>query len=216
MDMKEKVRDIVLCECGARISISQTSKGICPACGKHLNIPTIGEVRESEFTAHTSFDSQDSPPPSPHSSLSPQTHSTNVPMPDDGLDSAGRSSLTFASDVKIRSREAANLVSRGKIVEAIALYRWICEEHPEHRDAYYGLGFCYYKLGDFHRSKWMLEKAVELEHPNAGKLLVKVAQKLEQESLDISDKKDKETGIVRDNKLMERVDPGELLQDGKK
>ncbi|MCX8065828.1 MAG: CDC27 family protein [Candidatus Hydrogenedentes bacterium] len=210
MDTKEKIKDIVVCECGARISVSPTSKGVCPACGKQLNIRST-DFRESESGISSSPDPQDSPPLSHQSSPSVQVSHTHIPMPDDGLDPAGKSFLTFASDVKIRSREAANLVSRGKIIEAIALYRWICEEHPEHRDAYYGLGYCYYKLGDFQRSKWMLEKAMELEHPNASKLLAKVCQKIEQGTLSR-----REISREDESKIIEGVNLGDFLQDERK
>lgn len=217
MDAQEKVKDIsiIVCECGARISISPNSKGICPACGKALRIPSSSELSES--SVFSTFDPQDTPPPSHsgaptqlshHGSHIPQSLNERVPMPDDGLDPTGKSTLSFVSDVNIRSREAANLVSRGKLVEAVALYRWICEEHPDYRDAYYGLGFCYYKLGDLQRSKWMLEKAVALEHPTAGKLLLKVNQKLEQEML--LHRKDKDMPKEDASKVGEAMNFGDL------
>ncbi len=218
MDIKEKIPPIIECECGARVSVSPTSKGICPACGKQLRISA--SVESGESSIHTTFDPQDTPPPT-HSVSAHDSHdlpsakhlSGSLPMPDDGLDHNGKSSLTFVSDVKIRSREAANLVSRGKIVEAIALYRWICEEHPDHRDAYYGLGFCYYKLGDYNRSKWMLEKAMELEHPTAGKLLLKVEQRIEQEMLA---QKNKEVDKIETNKVSDVAHIGDFMQDERK
>ncbi len=217
MDAQEKVKDknIIVCECGARISVSPNSKGICPACGRSLRIPPSRELSES--SVFSAFDPQDTPPPShsaaptqlsPRDSHTSQSSNERVPMPDDGLDPTGKSTLTFVSDVSIRNREAANLVSRGKIVEAVALYRWICEEHPDHRDAYYGLGFCYYKLGDLQRSKWMLEKAVALEHPSAGKLLLKVNQKLDQEML--LHRKDEDMLKEDANKVAETMNFGDL------
>lgn len=173
MDGQETALKILDCECGAKIlpRIEQNEmKGTCPRCGKIL-------VVRLEKTDERYVSPKDSPAPK----VEEQKPTVQLPLPDDGLDATGKSTLSFSSDVKIRSREAAALVSRGKLVEAIALYRWICEENPEHRDAYYGLGFCYYKLGDLYRSRWMLEKALALEHPSAGKLLLKVNQKLEEE-----------------------------------
>jgi len=173
MDGHETITKILECECGAKIlpKIEQNEmRGTCPRCGKILSVRI--ERPEGEYLS-----AKDSPAPKEEI---PKTV-VKLSLPDDGFETTGRSNLTFSSDIKIRSREAATLVSRGKIVEAVALYRWICEENPEHRDAYYGLGFCYYKLGDLNRSRWMLEKAVELEHPNAAKLLLKVTQKLEEE-----------------------------------
>lgn len=201
MDGRETIIKILDCECGAKIlpKIEQNEmRGVCPRCGKVLAVRL--EKPEGEYLSAKDI-----------SSPKENTQKTveKLPLPDDGFESVGRSNLSFSSDVKIRSREAATLVSRGKIVEAIALYRWICEEHPEHRDAYYGLGFCYYKLGDLSRSRWMLEKAVELEHPNAGKLLLKVTQKLEE------DEKNKHTHISDEQKTkpIHIKEPGEFTLD---
>ncbi len=174
MDGQDSIATKILeCECGARIlpRIEQNEmRGTCPRCGKIIAVRL--EKPEGDFI---------SPKDSPVSKEGSHNNVVKLSMPDDGLEGVGKSQLSFSSDIKVRSREAATLVSRGKIVEAIALYRWICEESPEHRDAYYGLGYCYYKLGDLPRSRWMLEKAVSLEHPNASKLLLKVVQKLEEE-----------------------------------
>ncbi|MGC8737905.1 MAG: tetratricopeptide repeat protein [Candidatus Hydrogenedens sp.] len=199
MDRNETITKILECECGAKIlpKIEQNEmKGTCPRCGKILSVRL--EKPEGEYLS-----SKDSPAPKEEI---PKTV-VKLPLPDDGFETTGRSNLTFSSDIKIRSREAATLVNRGKIVEAVALYRWICEENPEHRDAYYGLGFCYYKLGDLNRSRWMLEKAVELEHPSANKLLLKVVRKLEEE--------EKLKKVSEDNKTKQTPikEPGEFTLD---
>ncbi len=201
MDGRETMMKILDCECGAKIlpKIEQNEmRGICPRCGKILSVRL--EKPEGEYLS-----AKDTPVPKEET----QKTVVKLPLPDDGFESVGRSNLSFSSDVKIRSREAATLVSRGKIVEAIALYRWICEENPEHRDAYYGLGFCYYKLGDLHRSKWMLEKAVSLEHPNAGKLLLKVSQKLEEDEK----KKEVKVSDEQKTKITHIKEPGEFTLD---
>ncbi len=173
MNERETMTKILECECGARIVPrieGNEMKGTCPVCGKSLSVRLEHPIADP-------ISAKDSPPPHEQT---PKVV-VKLPLPDDGLEPSGKSYLSFSSDIKTRSREAAALVSRGKLIEAVALYRWICEENPEHRDAYYGLGFCYYKLGDLKRSRWMLEKAVELEHPTAVKLLSKVMQKLEEE-----------------------------------
>ncbi len=72
------------------------------------------------------------------------------------------------------NRRAAAFVSQGKYVEAIDLYRRILEEDPYHRDALYGLGYCYYKLGQLRRSQAFLQDAYELGHPGVERLLNKV------------------------------------------
>ncbi|HOK08759.1 MAG TPA: hypothetical protein PLT82_00365 [Candidatus Hydrogenedens sp.] len=199
MDGQDIKTKILECECGARL-VPQVDghelRGTCPACGKKL-VMRIDPAKTEQIPP------KDSPPPQ----VQINKEVVKLPLPDDGLEESGRSYLTFSSDIKIRSREAASLVSRGKIVEAIALYRWICEENPEHRDAYYGLGFCYYKLGDLHRSRWMLEKALALEHPNAGKLLMKVTQKIEEE---MKLKKLKEE-VKRE--ISGQKEPGEFILD---
>ncbi|HOV32567.1 MAG TPA: hypothetical protein PLX23_04310 [Candidatus Hydrogenedens sp.] len=183
----ETATKILECECGARIVPKiegNEMRGTCPVCGKILSV-------RLEHPPIDHISAKDSPPP----------HEQNpkivarLPLPDDGLEPSGKSYLSFSSDIKVRSREASALVSRGKLIEAIALYRWICEENPEHRDAYYGLGFCYYKLGDLNRSRWMLEKAVELGHPTAIKLLSKVEQKIEEE------KKNKKEEVVKTKEI---------------
>ncbi len=200
MDGHKAITKILECECGAKIlpKIEKNEmKGTCPRCGKILSV----RIEDSEFGY---LSAKDSPAPKENE----QKSVVKLPLPDDGFESTGRSGLSFVSDIKIRSREAATLVSRGKLVEAVALYRWICEENPEHRDAYYGLGFCYYKLGDLNRSRWMLEKAVELEHPNAGKLLVKVTQKLEEEE----EKKKQEYEELKPKQTYGK-EPGEFTLD---
>lgn len=164
----------ISCQCGHKLGVLEdgTNKKLeCPNCGRVIKVEGRSE---NKFTDQLS--SKDSPPPGHTIEETTQ----KIRLPDEGLSPDNKSILSFSSDMKVRAREAANLVSRGKIIEAIALYRWLCEENPEHRDAYYGLGFCYYKLGDLHRSKWMLEKAMELQHPTASKLHAKVLLKIEE------------------------------------
>lgn len=84
-----------------------------------------------------------------------------------------------SADPRARIRAAAAFVNQGKYVEALALYKWVHDEDFEHRDALYGMGFCYYKLGYLDRSQWLLERAQEMNHPSAGKLLRKVTQRME-------------------------------------
>lgn len=97
----------------------------------------------------------------------------NVAAPQPGL------SYVVSTDPKTRIRAAAAYVNQGKPIEALALYKWVHDEDPDHRDALYGMGFCYYRMGYLERSKWLLERALELGHPFAPKLLRKVMLKLE-------------------------------------
>jgi len=86
-------------------------------------------------------------------------------------------------DRKARMQAAAKLVNEKKFLEALSIYLSVKQEDPNHRDAVYGIGFCYYKLGYYDKAEWLLQHAHEMEHPNAIRLLRKLEQrKQEQEN----------------------------------
>jgi tetratricopeptide (TPR) repeat protein len=74
--------------------------------------------------------------------------------------------------------DAIALVRSNKFGDAAKLYRAIVEQDRMARDAWYGLGYCYYKMGQFAESKVLLDKAVNLGHKSAAALLQKVEMKL--------------------------------------
>jgi TolA-binding protein len=78
------------------------------------------------------------------------------------------------ADVATRTRVAAQLVRDGKYADAAALYDSVLKERFDHRDAFYGLGYCHYKLGNYKDSYRLLGMANAMGHPSAGPLLDKV------------------------------------------
>ncbi len=73
-----------------------------------------------------------------------------------------------------RHRAAVEFVREQKYVDAMDLYQTLLEATPYRRDAYYGMGYCYYKLGRHRESRDYLETAGQLGHPAAVKLLPKL------------------------------------------
>ncbi len=85
-----------------------------------------------------------------------------------------------ANPLSKQMRKAAGFVNAKRYLEALGIYKYVLQEDFEHRDAMYGLGFCNYKLGYFGRSRWMLERAHELGHPSAQRLVRKIDLRLEE------------------------------------
>ena len=90
----------------------------------------------------------------------------------------GRHSALFEAAMRGGVRErvdlAISMVRQKKYREALELYRVLLQRKYVHRDTIYGLGFCYYKRGDFQRSEMMLDVAAQMGHPAAPGLLQKV------------------------------------------
>ncbi len=98
--------------------------------------------------------------------------------PADDHDHSALMSAALHGDPKHRHKMATRFVREGKYDEAIDLYKSIMAEDAVHRDAYYGLGFCYYKLGQLPESQTMLRMAADMGHPAAKGLLTKATVKL--------------------------------------
>jgi len=73
---------------------------------------------------------------------------------------------------------ASNLVQQGRFQEAAEICRSLLEQNPAHIGAWYGAGYCYYKLGRLKQSQAILKKAAEMGHKDAALLLAKVAAKM--------------------------------------
>lgn len=100
------------------------------------------------------------------------THSQSTPPP---------SALFQAMenmDSQTRLKEGIRLAKEGKFGDALQFYRSIVLEVLSHRDAFYGLGYCYYKMGRFEESFVMLGMAAEMGHPTAELTLKKVRERL--------------------------------------
>lgn len=77
-----------------------------------------------------------------------------------------------------RLASAVGFVREGKYTEAMELYESVLKEKRDQRDAFYGLGFCHYKLQNFKESYRLLRMASEMGHVGAEKLLPKVHSQL--------------------------------------
>ncbi len=86
--------------------------------------------------------------------------------------------------------EGVRLIKEGKWELAIPLFQSVINENKSIREAYYGLGYCYYKEKKYLDSLIFLGIAVYLGHPNAKTLFEKLKQILKIETADIPTKLD--------------------------
>jgi tetratricopeptide (TPR) repeat protein len=89
------------------------------------------------------------------------------------------STIMFASGANApvrdtRTQYAIDLVRDGNYEKAIAQYEEILSREPSHRDIFYGIGFCMYKLKRYHEADVLLRIANDMGHPNAQGLLHKL------------------------------------------
>lgn len=77
-----------------------------------------------------------------------------------------------------RVNEGIRLVKDGRYAEASDFFRSVVSEVLTHRDAFYGLGYCFLKLGKYEESYIMLGIAAEMGHPGVEGLLNKVRKAL--------------------------------------
>lgn len=73
---------------------------------------------------------------------------------------------------------AVRLVHAQQYELALDAYKAHLATVPHMRDVFYGLGYCYYKLGHLRESKAFLQVAHELGHPHVAPLLQKVERLL--------------------------------------
>ncbi len=69
---------------------------------------------------------------------------------------------------------AVQLVREEKYEEAARIYESVLKERLDHRDAFYGLGFCHYKRQNYKESLRLLNMAAQMGHSGAERLLNKV------------------------------------------
>ncbi len=84
-----------------------------------------------------------------------------------------------ASPTSQQLHDAIALVRQGRFTEALNLYKAVLGRDYENRDAFYGMGYAYWKLGRHRESCMVLSLAHEMGHPAAKKLLDRVNQSLE-------------------------------------
>ncbi len=107
-----------------------------------------------------------------------------VPITDTNLRKAGTpppsALVTMAEHKSLPERlaSAVGFVREGKYYEAMELYESVLKEKRDQRDAFYGLGYCHYKLENFKESYRLLRMAAEMGHAGAEKLLPKVHSQL--------------------------------------
>jgi tetratricopeptide (TPR) repeat protein len=78
----------------------------------------------------------------------------------------------------LRTQNAVDLVREKKYTEAIQQYEEILSREPTHRDIFYGLGFCFYKLNRLQEAVVLLRVAHDMGHPHAEPLMHKAEAKI--------------------------------------
>ncbi len=72
--------------------------------------------------------------------------------------------------------EGVRLIKEGKFELALPLFQSVVNENKSVREAFYGLGYCYYRQKNYLDSLIFLGVAVYLGHPHARALYEKVKQ----------------------------------------
>ncbi|MCP4640539.1 MAG: tetratricopeptide repeat protein [bacterium] len=76
-----------------------------------------------------------------------------------------------------RHDQGIALVKEGKYAEAVPLFKSLLQDKPSLRDAWYGLGYCYYKDGNLEQSRLLMERAKGLGHPSADRMLRRIVER---------------------------------------
>lgn len=63
--------------------------------------------------------------------------------------------------------EADRMVKEGKLERAVATYRKVIDKHPKLTSAHLGLGYAYFKMGDFNAAARAYKEAVEYDNSSA-------------------------------------------------
>jgi len=77
-----------------------------------------------------------------------------------------------------RMAQAIRCVEEAKYQDAVKLYESVLAQRIDHRDAFYGLGYCHYRMGNYKDSLRLLRMASELGHPHVNKLIRRVEQRM--------------------------------------
>lgn len=75
--------------------------------------------------------------------------------------------------------QACHYAKEHKYAEALTLYEGVLAAHTPLRDAFYGMGYCHYRLGDAHKAMVFLQLARQCGHTTALELLRKVEGSLD-------------------------------------
>ena len=75
---------------------------------------------------------------------------------------------------EVHAAQACDLVREHKYEEALNAYRTVLNGHPGLRDVFYGMGYCYSRLGDAPRGLALLRLAHECGHSTAIDLIRKM------------------------------------------
>ncbi len=70
--------------------------------------------------------------------------------------------------------EGVRLIKEGNYELALPLFQSVVDETKPIREAFYGLGYCYYRRKEYLKSYVLLGTAVYLGHPHAGVLFEKI------------------------------------------
>lgn len=75
--------------------------------------------------------------------------------------------------------QACHYAREHKYEQAIQLYEGVLADHVPLRDAFYGMGYCYYRLGEPQKAMMLLQLARRCGHTTALDLLRKVEGSLD-------------------------------------
>jgi len=75
------------------------------------------------------------------------------------------------------TQRASGLAVQGEYSMATRMFQSVVARNEKRRDAWYGLGYCYYKMGDYQQSALVLRRAALLGNSSAPILLRKIARK---------------------------------------
>lgn len=108
----------------------------------------------------------------------------NLIRPEESITAIHRKLKNQAPEERIM--EGIRLIKEGKMELAIPLLQSVVEENKPYREAFYGLGYCYYQERKYLDSFIFLGIAVYLGHPHAWTLFEKLRRLLNIDELNIS------------------------------
>lgn len=103
------------------------------------------------------------PTPAPEHDSSPGNHESDAPheVPD-------------PAEWAEKKRRAQIMVKEGAFGEALKIFRELCATDDSRASAWFGVGYCCYRLGNFSKSRPALERARDLGHPQAARFIAKI------------------------------------------
>ncbi|HOZ47913.1 MAG TPA: tetratricopeptide repeat protein [Candidatus Hydrogenedentes bacterium] len=69
---------------------------------------------------------------------------------------------------------AVALAKQARYAESVRILRSIVADHEENSEAWYGLAYCYYRVGNLNPAKALAQRAMQLGNPSAPSLISKI------------------------------------------